>query len=212
MKRLLQKFVLPSAGNIHPNYCNFAGWSFASNIVVSIQSVLSTHSMLSVINQSSSNALASMNYVGKDAVGQLGSMLYMSKMATYADNNSKKFIKHSVALQQGALLFECALPFFPVEYFILGAGLSNTAKGLSFTGFGAVNAKAIATLSSGKGVQVGEMYSKLAMVNTMGSTIGLGIGLGIVTAIPDHAMRMCLMPVFASIRYWTLQKSLEGIL
>lgn len=207
---LLLKSIVYPKGKVHKNYGRYVGWSCLSNMIISAESVLSTHSMLSIIGQASTELTFSVNYIGKDIVGQLGGLYYMNKMGEKADKDPSKFIKHSMILQQSAVIMECATPLLPLEAFIPVAGIANVSKNISFTGFGAVNARIIQKLAEED--NIGEIYSKISMLNTIGSSIGMGLGLVIASKIPDHTMRIGLMPILAGLRIYTYNKAIKGLI
>lgn len=205
----IKLFVYPH-GKVHKNYGRYVGWSCFSNFIISIESVLSTHSMLSVVGQSSSELTLSVNYIGKDIVGQLGGLWYMNKMGQKADKEPSKFIKYSMISQQIPVFMECATPLLPLGIFIPVAGVANIGKNIAATGLGAVNAKIIQKLAREN--NIGEIYAKISVLNTLGSTIGMGLGLVIAAHIPDHTMRLSLMPILTGIRVYSYQKAINGLI
>ena len=213
LRRTLQssiKNIIFPRGKVHNNYSKYVGWSCFSNIIISIESVLSTHSMLSVIGQSSTELNISVNYIGKDIIGQLGGLYYMNKMGQKADIDSKKFINYSMCFQQCSIFMECMTPLLPIYTFIPVAGIANIGKNIAFTGIGAVNAKIMTKLAEDN--NIGEIYAKITVLNTLGSTIGMGIGLIIAAKLPDHTMRLCLMPFLTAIRIYSYNKAIEGLI
>ena len=206
---LLKQKILPH-GKVHQNYMKYIGWSCISNMVVSIESVLSTHSMLSVIGQTSSELTLSVNYIGKDIIGQLGGLWYINKIGNKADRKPLEFIKNSMILQQTAIILECLTPFLPITIFMPIAGIANISKNISFTGFGAINAKIIQKISQED--NIGEVYAKISVLNTMGSTFGMGIGLITVAYIPDHSVRICLIPILSCIRIYSYNKAINNLI
>ena len=213
LRRTIQsniKNIIYPRGKVHNNYSKYVGWSCFSNIIISIESVLATHSMLSVIGQSSTELNISVNYIGKDIIGQLGGLYYMNKMGQKADIDSKKFINYSMCFQQCSIFMECITPLFPIYTFIPVAGIANIGKNIAFTGIGAVNAKIINKLAEDN--NIGEIYAKITVLNTLGSTIGMGIGLIIAAKLPDHTMRLCLMPFLTAIRIYSYNKAIEGLI
>ena len=205
----LKNIVYP-AGKVHPLYGKYVAWSCFSNIIISAEGVLSTHSMLSVVGQASTELTLSVNYIGKDIIGQIGGLWYMHKMGEKADKETSKFIHYSMGFQQAAIFVECATPLLPLQFFIPLAGIANMGKNISFTGVGAVNAKIIQKLAQDN--NTGEIYAKISVLNTIGSTIGMGIGLGLAAFIPCHTTRLCLMPVLASIRVFSYQMAVKDLL
>jgi hypothetical protein len=166
--------------------------------------------MLSVIGTASNEFVFSVNYIGKDIVGQMGGLWYMNKMGVKSDKEPRMFIKHSMVLQQVAIVTECITPLIPLSVFIPVAGVANITKNISFTGFGAVNAKIIQCLA--KENNTGEIYAKISTLNTIGSSVGMGLGLFIVACIPEHENRLCLIPFLAGIRVYSYNKAVEGLI
>lgn len=205
----LLKFVYPS-GRVNPLYGKYVTWSCLSNMITSMESVLSTHSMLSVSGNVSNELAFSVNYIGKDIIGQTGGIWFMSKMGSKIDKNSKTFITYSMGFQQVAILAECMTPILPVITFIPVAGISNIAKNISFTCFGAINTRVIKTLAEDD--NIGEIYAKISILNTIGSSLGMGIGLIIAAYIPDHCMRLVLLPFLFTCRIYTYNKSIKNLI
>lgn len=206
-------------GKTHPLYYRYMGYQFLSNVFVSAQVAISTHNMLQVIS-SCEGAMRTVNYIGKDVFGQLGSLLYMSKLGFQADQNPGKFLFKSHVIQQSSFLLVFATPLLPEGMFLPMAGLASVMSNISFTGYGALNAKAIQELSS-KNMQgvddmnsmnnTGEIYSKITTVNTLGSTIGLALGIGISFLVPSYTLRLCLVPLLAYARVYTFNQSIRGL-
>lgn len=208
MCNLLHPYIFPS-GKVHPSYTKYVGWHLFSNLVSSVEMVMSTHSMLSVIGQTSDNAL-SINYIGKDIVGQIGGLWYMNKMSKTVDKNPRNFVNKSIQLEQYSTAVECAIPLMPVYLFVPIAGLCNISKNISFTGFGAINTKIIQTVAQDN--NLGETYSKITILDTLVSSIGMGLGLLITYKIPDHTIRLSLLPFLAFLRIYSFEKSIEDFM
>lgn len=206
------KSVIFPRGKVHPRYINYIGWSFLSNIVISAESVLSTHSMLSVFtgDKASTELTASINYIGKDIIGQLGGLLIINYVSKKVDKEPKKFILGSTVCQQVSTILECATPLLPLCTFIPLAGIANIGKNIGFTGFGSINAKIIQKLAEEN--NVGEIYAKISVINTLGSTIGMTIGLFIASKIPDHNMRLGVMPVLCFLRVYSYNKAIQFLI
>jgi hypothetical protein len=204
IKSKIKSCVYPR-GKVHQSYGKFVGWSCFSNFIVSIETVLSTHSMLSVVGNGSAPLTLSVNYIGKDIIGQMGGLLYMHNMAHKADKDPSKFITQSLMYQQCCIFLECVTPLLPIKLFIPIAGFANIGQNISFTGIGAVNAKIIQKLACDD--NIGEIYAKISVLNTIGSTFGMGVGLIIATRIPDHTMRLGLMPILAVARVYSYKKA-----
>lgn len=209
LKKIFSEFIYPK-GCVNKLYGKYIGWSCISNLLISAESVLSTHSMLSVSGQASNELAFSVNYIGKDIIGQIGGLWYMNKMGSKIDKESGKFITHSMIFQQVAVIAECATPLLPISTFIPVAGIANIAKNISFTGFGAVNARIIQKLAEDN--NIGEIYAKISVLNTIGSSIGMCIGLVIAAYVPDHYMRLGLLPFLSGMRIYSYNKAVKDLL
>ena len=206
-KSAIDKLLLP-LGRQHPLYTKYMRWSFVSNIFVSTQTAIVTDNMLYAINYDS-ESIRSINYIGKDIIGQIGSLIFLSGIGNQPDRNPKSFLLWSNIVQQSGFLCMSLTPLFPV-YFLPIAGLSNILSTLSFTGFGAINAKCVGRLSIDN--NLGELYSKITIINTIGSSIGLLLGLGINIIIPDHHERTLLVPLIGIMKIYTYNKAIESLL
>lgn len=204
---MLRRLIIPS-GKVSPHYNKYVFWSFLSNVLVSMQTAMTTHSMLDVIGSSNGEAVRTVNYIGKDIIGQLGALAYMAKMGEKSDSDSRGFLNQASMIQQTSLLVMAVTPLVSHSLFLPLAGTSNLMSNISFTGYGAINAKCIQAMSDGN---VGEMYAKITTVNTMASSVGLGVGVGLCFAIPDHTSRACLVPLIGLARVYTFNKAIEDI-
>lgn len=202
-----KSFIFP-IGKVHKRYQQYIGWSFISNIFVSTETALTTHSMLNAINNDS-EFIRTFNYIGKDIIGQIGGLTYMAKMGQKADKSPKRFLLYSNILQQSAYMSMSITPLLS-NYFLPIAGFSNILSNISYTGFGAINAKCIQILAIDN--NVGEIYAKISVVNTLGSSIGLLLGLCITTLIPDQTLRLSIIPLIAVVRVFSYNKAINGII
>lgn len=203
---MLKSLIFPS-GKVNNKYLYFIGWSSLSNLIMSMENVLGTHSTLSVLGKSSTELTLSANFIGKDIIGQIGSLLYINKMGKKVDKDPKKFIKYSMIIQQSSVFLESVTPLLPTSMFIPIAGFSNIMMNISFTGCGAINAKIIPLLAEDN--NIGEIYSKITIINTISSSIGMGLGLCIIGYIPEHEKRIFIIPILSILRIYTYNKSIK---
>ena len=73
-----------------------------------------------------------------------------------------------------------------------------------------MNAKIITKLAEED--NIGEIYAKISVLNTVGSTIGMGVGLIIAVNLQDHTMRLCLMPFFSVVRIYSYNKAIKELI
>jgi len=169
--------------------------------------------MLSAVCETPTTAATgtmSFHYIGKDIAGQVGGLAVMHQMSKRADSDSIRFLKRSLWLQQTAVCLESTTPLLPVSCFIPIAGGANMLTCVAFTGIGATNAKVIQKLAVDD--NVGEVYAKLTMLNTLASSVGMGMGLVVSAVLPDHGTRLCLLPVLGMLRCWAYTKAVDNLL
>lgn len=204
-----RKLFLPNGNKISPYYTKYMKWSFVSTVLVSMQTAMATHSMLDVVSDPIGESYRTVNYIGKDVIGQFGSLAYMSYMGEKSDKDSKEFLLYSNITQQVSFVLMSITPLISEYYFLPVAGTSNLLSNISFTGYGAINAKCIQRMSN---ENIGEIYSKITTVNTMASSIGLGIGIAITFAVPEHELRSALVPLVGMFRIYSYNKAIEDII
>lgn len=207
LKPKLQALIFPQ-GKVHSSYPKYIKWYLLTNIISSIEFVLSTHSMLSVVGNQ--NNILPLNYISKDIIGQLGGLWYMNKLSKTVDKDPRNFSNKSLQLEQYAIAVECITPLLPIYAFVPVAGLCNISKNISYTGFGAINTKIIQTLATDN--NLGELYSKITILNTLTSSFGMSIGLFITYKIPDHTTRLLLIPFLAWLRIYSYEKTIQDFI
>ena len=195
-------------GKYHSRYGQYVGWSFLSNIIVSLENAMASHSILSAID-GTSEALRTANYIGKDVLGQMGGLIYLARISQRIDQSPRSFLLYSSIVQQTAFLAIYCTPLIPSSYFLPLAGGANILANVAFAGFGAVNAKCVQRLAIDN--NTGEIYAKVSLANTMGSSLGLLGGLGLVILLPDHSSRIALLPALALLRGYTMQRAVENL-
>jgi hypothetical protein len=80
------------------SYKKFMFFNFASTIVVSVESVITTHNVLNGVSQDESSR--TLNYVGRDVIGNMGSFLFVGGIGASADKDPKKFLQKVHVTQQ----------------------------------------------------------------------------------------------------------------
>lgn len=208
MKSSLQNIFLPKK-NMSKHYLKYMKWSFVSNVLVSIQTAMSTHSMLNVVSDPEGEAYRTINYIGKDVIGQVSALVYMSHMSDKSDSKPMHFLVYSNLIQQTSFIMLSVTPLMSHSLFLPLAGVSNLMSNVSFTGYGAINAKCIQSMSNNN---TGEIYSKITTLNTLASSIGLGIGIGVCLFLPEHEIRIGLLPIIGMARVYTYNKAVEDLI
>jgi len=203
----LKKLLHPEG--VSGKYIKYMRWSFASNILASTQQTLVVHNMLLGVNSAETDNMKTINYVGKDVIGQMGSLIYMANMAEKADKDPRKFLRYSNIFQQLSYAITCASSMTHPMFFLPQAGIANTMINISFTGFGTINAKCIKEISNDN---MGEIYAKLTVINTLGSSLGMIMGVILLSFVPEPENRIFLVMLFGIGRIYTFNKAVEEII
>lgn len=213
MHQVISRFIIRAItpkGRVHARYNQYIIQSSLSNCLLSAECVLSSHSMLSVFSNNNNAVNLSLNYLGKDIIGQTAALYAIHYFGKKIDQNPMYYIKYSIAMQQAALCLEWSTPFIPTMWFIPVASIAYTCKMVSFAGIGAVNIKVLQKISSPD--NLGEVYSKTNVLNTLGSSVGMSVGLLLATAIPDHATRFLFFPILTTMRTWLYYRACKHII
>lgn len=205
------RFLAPVGKYNKKKYNKFVKWSFASNILASTQQTISSHSVLVAINPGGvSEITRTINYVGKDVIGQIGGMMYIAKIGHNADKNPRDFLVKSNIVQQSSLACTTALPIIGNELFLPIAGVSSILTNISFIGFGSINARCIQSLAEDS--NIGEIYAKISIINTIGSSIGMIAGIYISYLLPDPESRLFIVPLLGIGRCYTYNKAVQDFI
>ena len=207
MYYFLEKLLIPKGGKINKNYIKFVIYSGMSNFMVSAQTSISTHNML-MANNIDNDSLRTLNYIGKDIFGQIGCLVYMNSISSKIDEDPEIVFYKANFLQQTSFIINCSTPFLP-EYFIYIAGFSNILCNISFMSFGSISAKSINEISLCK-TNIGELYTKISLFNTITSTCGLSFGI-LLGFIFKDTNNIFLLPLLGYLRLFFYKKSLDSI-
>ena len=176
-------------------------WMAVNSWATSTASVISVNSMLKSVNG------ITVTYVGKDILGQLGGLLYSWKTGVVADKSPKKYALIGTTLLQSAFVLDNISVWIVPEYTLPILGLSSMLKNIAFISIGAVNAHNMQKIG---GEQIGELYTKIASVNTLSSTSGMLTGLFLIDKIPSQEIRSCcILPIFSVISLYSVKKACE---
>ncbi len=200
--------IIKPSGTVHPMYNTFIKYSFVSNVLSSTQNTLSTHSMLCATTQSSTALAMSINFIGKDLIGQLGSLYFMNKLGAISDKNPKSFVNKSLGIEQVCVFAESLTPILPLPLFLPIASSANVCKNISFASFGSTNARIMNKMGT---ENIGEMYTKLTIINTLASSVGMGVAGVLIAVVPEHEYRAILIPVIGYLRVKFYKKAIHAI-
>jgi hypothetical protein len=186
-------------------FAQFSGWLAASTLLSSCQSVLSTEAMLRVLLHNTAETQI-VNFVGRDVLGQLGSLVVMMGLAKHIDRRPQEFLMFSHLLQQTSMACVLLTPMLPSSWFLPVAAVGNVCANVSFIGFGSINAKCIQALSKDN---IGELYSKVTMHSTLASTVGLSLGMLLTKSALSPEVSFAVLGVA---RVFTYHKAVKKVL
>jgi len=184
MQRVVRHF-LPAGypTSVAPGYKRYIGYCMAANTVGSASMVLSTQTLLLAVGVGSSATApmaAAINWVMKDGIGQLGGILFASKLGSAAnssiDSDPKRWRVASSISMDCATWLEILSPLFP-QYFLPIASVANVGKNIGFLTASASRAaihQALA-LKSNLGDVTAKAGSQSILASLAGTTLGIGI-------------------------------------
>ena len=173
-----------------PFYWRHCQWTMVEGFLGSVVGVFTTQSMLSAMLMSRGYdvmdtnylpyAAATLNWVIKDGLGQLGGIVFVSLMGNRFDLHPKQFRFLSGFVLKMAMLVELMTPLFPRMFLVLAA-LCTAAKNVSWMACSASRAPLLKLL--GKGNNLGDLTGKAASQLTITSMLGMATGVGISEAL-----------------------------
>ena len=106
------KNVFYPSGKYNKLYGSYIKWTFLSNIISSTEDSISTHCLLSTLGSVNNDIVVSYNYIGKNLIGQIGGLFFVSKFGNTIDKEPKKHFYTSIGLNQLAIYIDCFMPLF----------------------------------------------------------------------------------------------------
>jgi hypothetical protein len=193
------------------NSGQYIKWMALNSFTSSVSSVIATNSMLnSIMIKPSYTDVITTTYVGKDIIGQFGGLIYSLYTGKKADKEPEKYIKKGIFIQQSSFYLENFSVLIKSSELILPfLGFSSMLQNISFISIGAVNANNLLKLSN---ENIGELYCKIASINTLASTFGMIVGIGIINFVPSYTIRtVCILPILTTINYYSIVRALKII-
>jgi hypothetical protein len=175
-----------------PFYWNHSKWTMIEGFLGSIIGVFTSQSMLNamllsrgyVIPEGSlPYAAATLNWVIKDGLGQLGGIVFVFLMGNRFDLHPKQLRFLSGIALKIAMFIELMTPMFP-HLFLFLAAVATAGKNVSWMACSASRAPLLKIL--GKRDNLGDLTGKAASQLTITSMLGLGVGIGLSEALNTH--------------------------
>ncbi|KAL9644625.1 hypothetical protein ABK040_015364 [Willaertia magna] len=184
-KDVRNKFIsvfLPKGypNSVSDNYLNYCKWQAAQYIAGSFSGVLSMQALLYAAGITSNTITVAMlggalAWIIKDGLGQLGGILFASKVNTNFDADPKYWrLRGEYALIASALL-EILSPLSGAKWFILQASIANIGKNISCFAAGAT--RAAMNQSFAKSDNLADVTAKATSQTLASSLIGTGLGI-----------------------------------
>ncbi|KAI9289053.1 vitamin B6 photo-protection and homoeostasis-domain-containing protein [Umbelopsis sp. AD052] len=188
--------------SVTPEYKGFAYWQMWHNMAGSVTSVLSMQSMLYAIGLGAGSIplAASINWILKDGLGQLGGVLYASAISDKFDSEPRWYRFKGTLVMQAASLVELFTPLFPGAFLAL-ASISNIGKNMAWLATSASRAHIHRTfcLRNNLGDITGKSGSQATAAGLAGTGIGVLISAGITVMSPGLVeSQQLLAPMFAA--------------
>ena len=186
LERHVLRHFLPAGypSSVAPGYRNYVLYCFSANVCGSAAMVLSTQTLLLAVGVGSSEAAplaAGLNWVMKDGIGQLGGILFASRLGSAAtgssiDSDPKRWRVASAISMDGATWLEILSPLFP-GYFLPIASVANIGKNIGFLTASASRAAIHNALTLR--TNLGDVTAKAGSQSIAASLVGTALGIGL---------------------------------
>ena len=169
-------------------YADYATFCFCSSVAGSAAMVLSTQALLHAalgISLTNASALsAGINWVIKDGIGQLGGIIFASKIgqARGLDSNPKRWRMTSAICMDVSTFLEICTPLFP-SYFLIIASVANVGKNIGFLSASASKAALHQSLQLDSSNNLADITAKAGSQAIFASLVGTTCGIGLSTLI-----------------------------
>lgn len=192
------KHFLPAQypDSVANGYARFSLLSFSASVAGSAAMVLSTQTLLlavGVVGQSASASgqagimAGAMNWVLKDGIGQLGGVIFASRMgeAKRLDSDPKRWRMLAALSLDGASFLEIISPLFWSSWVLPVACIANIGKNIGFLTAGASRAAIHQSLALHG--NLADVTAKSASQSMAAGLLGTAVGIGLSTALHHDA-------------------------
>ncbi|MGK3749327.1 MAG: hypothetical protein ACI8RD_001621 [Bacillariaceae sp.] len=178
--------------SVSQGYLGFASFCFTASVAGSAAMVLSTQTLLlavGIVGQNIPHAsimAGALNWILKDFIGQLGGIIFASRMGkTKAfDSDPKRWRMISAIALDSATLLEILSPLFHQSMILPVASIANIGKNIGFLTASASRAALHQSLAiSGN---LGDVTAKSGSQSILASLVGTSLGIGLSTTILQH--------------------------
>ncbi len=232
------KHFLPNnyPNSVEKGYTQFISYCFLGNTFSSAAMVLSTQTLLLAVGVGSASAspmAGALNWVMKDGIGQLGGILFASRITSTTSSSSnhgyggihttrtstntidkdpKRWRMVSSLSMDMATFLEILTPLFP-GYFLALASIANVGKNVGFLTASASRASIHQSLA--KQNNLGDVTAKAGSQSIAASLIGTGLGIGLTPVLGggggDTFSIMIGFVCLSSMHQYCTYKSLQSV-
>eukprot|EP01038_Epipyxis_sp_PR26KG_P005580 gene5580-7705_t len=170
--------------SVAPKYFNFASGQFISSILSTAGGVLSMQAMLIAIGVGSGSLpiAATLNWILKDGLGQLGGVIFAGLVNNQFDSEPKKWRMIAALSLEGSCLIEMLTPLAP-GYFLILASIANIGKNISYLSASASRAAIHRSFSIHE--NLADITAKTGSQSILASVIGTSLGLFISSTVGE---------------------------
>ena len=181
----------------------FALYSLMGNIVSGFETSVSTAYLFEAMDLNKNSSIAS-SYLIRDVISNTSSLYVLNAWSKKVDANSIDSLRNSQIFGQISITADIASLYIDSSLIVPMSGIANVGRSISWVTIGALNARIIQQLAINN--NVGELYAKLAIVNTLGQSLGTILGLGYMHLLPDKHAQMLILPFSGILRYVLYKK------
>lgn len=188
----LISFFLPKGypQSIEKGYSSYAIYQSFGYIFSTASSVLSTQSLLYALGlgEGSIPLAATLNWIIKDGLGQLGGVIFASLINNQFDQNPKKWRMISSISMDISSFIELLTPLAP-KYFILLASIANIGKNISYLSASASRVAIHKSFTIHE--NLADLTAKTGSQTILSSLIGTSLGIFLSTTINNSYTLNC---------------------
>ncbi|OEU16350.1 DUF647-domain-containing protein, partial [Fragilariopsis cylindrus CCMP1102] len=202
--------------SVAPGYLGFASFCFTASVAGSAAMVLSTQTLLlavGIVGQNVPQAsimAGALNWIIKDFMGQLGGIIFASRMGkTKAfDRDPKRWRMVSAIALDSATLLEILSPLFHQSLILPVASIANIGKNIGFLTASASRAALHQSLAiSGN---LGDVTAKSGSQSILASLVGTSLGIGLSTILQHDTFNfgicfICLSAIHQGCTFMSLR-------
>jgi hypothetical protein len=197
--------------SVSKGYLEFVGWQGAHIAAQSASTVLSSSFLLYAVGLGSGSipVAGALNWVLKDGLGQLGTLVVSKRLAHTFDQHSKAWNVLAALQLDVAICLEVLTFSFPTHFLTLGA-FANAMKGVAW--MASSSTKAVFHLSFAKSSNLADITAKSVAQSILFNLLGTCLGMGICSAIgQDTRLALGFLAMLSSVHLYACWKATKCV-